>query len=388
MPPKASIDHYRFQQYVIVKLLLALRQVWRRMDPKANWPQQYVEDGIAAQLTLLVSSAQVAAATESDTYMSAVLAELGLVSTAATPVLAPRAFAGVTGSGIPLENVFELAVPRAGQAYNRMRGGVAGQILTTERERAQRRLDVALADSKGAAEADRSLAESMVTEAQRRLQNLESTEVLTREQQAQAALDEAETFIDHVAATILADTARAAEKAALATRSEAEGWVRMLNLPSCKRCVVQAGKFFRWNDGFERHPLCDCKHIPSSEAIAGDLTLDADAYFHSLSREDQDLTFGHADAEAIRLGSDVSQVVNAHRGMQLAQVFGKDVEITLEGTTRRGLANQALTTRRRDTGGTREAGAAPVRLMPETIIAQARNRDDATRLLALHGFIL
>ncbi|MFE6645670.1 hypothetical protein ACFVJS_03845 [Nocardioides sp. NPDC057772] len=387
MSPKASVDYYRRQQNILFRLLLALRLAWRQMDPKAKWPEQYAEDGIAAQIALLVSSAQVAAATEADAYLNAVLAELALAEASDSKVLAPAAFAGVAGSGVAIEDVLGITVPRAGQAFNRLRATTARRA-DVELEQARRALSEA-EEAAGRAPADRrDLADDAVRQAQRRITDLELVNARTTEENAQAALDEAETFLEHVASTILADTARAAEKAALATRNEAEGWVRMLNLPSCPRCIVQAGQFFRWNDGFERHPLCDCKHIPASEAIAGDLTLDADAYFHSLSREDQDLIFGRADAEAIRLGADISQVVNAHRGMQVAQVFDKDVAITLEGTTRRGLANQALTTRRRNTGGTREAGAAPIRLMPETILAQARDRDDATRLLALHGYIL
>lgn len=387
MPPKASVDYYRRQQNIIVRLLLALRLAWQQMDPKATWSEQYAEDGIAAQIALLVSSAQDAAATEADAYLNAVLAELALAEVSDSKVLAPAAFAGVAGSGIPIEDVLGITIPRAGQAFNRLRATTARRS-DDELEQARRALSEA-EQAAGRAPADRrDLADDAVRQAQRRITDLELVNARTIEENAQAALDEAETFLEHVASTILADTARAAEKAALATHGEAEGWVRMLNLPSCKRCIVQAGQFYRWNDGFERHPLCDCKHIPASEAIAGDLTLDADAYFHSLSREDQDQIFGQADAEAIRLGADISQVVNAHRGMQVAQVFDKDVAITLEGTTRRGLANQALTTRRRNTGGTREAGAAPIRLMPETLLAQARDRDDATRLLALHGFIL
>ena len=38
------------------------------------------------------------------------------------------------------------------------------------------------------------------------------------------------------------------------------GYVRMLNPPSC-RCSVLAGRFYRWNNGFLRHPKCDCVHV-------------------------------------------------------------------------------------------------------------------------------
>ena len=108
MPPKASVNYYRRQQNIIVRLLLALRLAWRQMDPKANWPEQYAEDGIAAQIALLVSAAQVAAATEADTYLNAVLAELALAQASDTKVLAPAAFAGVAGSGVAIQSVLPL----------------------------------------------------------------------------------------------------------------------------------------------------------------------------------------------------------------------------------------------------------------------------------------
>ena len=38
--------------------------------------------------------------------------------------------------------------------------------------------------------------------------------------------------------------------------------------------------------------------------------------FNGMSEEEQDKVFGHADAQAIRDGADIYQVVNAHRGMR------------------------------------------------------------------------
>jgi hypothetical protein len=110
----------------------------------------------------------------------------------------------------------------------------------------------------------------------------------------------------------------------------------MLNPPSCSRCVVLAGKFYRWNDGFLRHEGCDCSHIPAIEDVEDDLTTDPMVYFRSLSRKQQDDTFGKANAQAIRDGADINQVVNAttRGGVRTAQ--GGFV-YTLEGATKRGL---------------------------------------------------
>ena len=37
---------------------------------------------------------------------------------------------------------------------------------------------------------------------------------------------------------------------------------RVLVPPSCKRCVVLAGRIYRDLEGFKRHPKCDCQHWP------------------------------------------------------------------------------------------------------------------------------
>lgn len=201
-----------------------------------------------------------------------------------------------------------------------------------------------------------------------------------------------------MAVTQVQDIARMAASVAMVSSYGAQGYVRMLNPPSCSRCAVLAGRFYRWNDGFQRHPKCDCRHIPSRENLAGDLTTSPSAYFERLptttelearyplltrrmrneawiySRED---IFGVSGSKAILDGADISQVVNARRGMALAQVSRRDVLISLEGTTKRGLASRARTGRNMST-----------RLMPESIYAIARDRDDALRMLRLHGYLI
>jgi hypothetical protein len=188
--------------------------------------------------------------------------------------------------------------------------------------------------------------------------------------------------------TQIQDAARQAAATSIADRPKI-GYVRMLNPPSCSRCVVQAGKFFRYNQGFLRHPRCDCRHVPTLENVSGDLTTDPDEYFASLTREEQDRTFTKAGAEAIRLGANVGQVVNARRvtsGMSFAQVpaVKRDARgnlYTTEGTTRRGRAYLQQKALRRN-------GDVQMRLMPETILMRAKDREDAQRLLRLYGFIV
>jgi len=125
-----------------------------------------------------------------------------------------------------------------------------------------------------------------------------------------AAREAAGTWLSGVLLTVMADTGRAVVGADIAQRPALSGYTRMLNPPSCSRCVILAGKWFRWNEGFLRHPRCDCRHIPASENVSGDLTTDPYAYFNSLSKEAQEKTFGRIEARAIRDGGDIFRVVN------------------------------------------------------------------------------
>jgi hypothetical protein len=179
-------------------------------------------------------------------------------------------------------------------------------------------------------------------------------------------------------ASAVQDAGRNGASIQMAVTPAVDGYVRMLNPPSCSRCAVLAGKFYRWNQGFERHPQCDCRHIPTSENRAGDLTTDPQAYFDSLTPQAQDRYFTKAGAQAIRDGADIGQVVNARRGMAKGQLFGREAFHTFEGVTRRGQFR-----RRANAAGKR----LPARLMPESIYALAEDRDDALRLLALYGYI-
>jgi hypothetical protein len=194
-------------------------------------------------------------------------------------------------------------------------------------------------------------------------------------------------------ASAVQDAGRNGASLRMAVTPAVTGYVRMLNPPSCSRCVVLAGvkypkmggRVFRMDrDGkwvpeysatgaFERHPMCDCIPIPVNEDTAGDLATNPYAYFDSLSREEQDRTFTKAGAEAIRDGADIHKVVNARRGggVRKAQILGRELWTTLEGTSKSGQF------RRRQ-----------YRLMPESIYAIATDRADALRLLKVYGYVL
>lgn len=208
---------------------------------------------------------------------------------------------------------------------------------------------------------------------------------LTAQQELAAGVDQAVAWqhaADQLASLVLTqvfDAGRAAVSAAVTADKGVGGYIRMLNPPSCSRCVILAGRFYRWNAGFDRHPRCDCVHVPASEDTAGDLRTSPHAYFDSLSQARQDATFGKAGAQAVRDGADLSQVVNARRGMHTATAYGHRVLATREGVTRFGHFGRSGVSEK--TGG--------LRLMPEQIYRDAAgDRDLAIRLLQRFGYLI
>ena len=160
-------------------------------------------------------------------------------------------------------------------------------------------------------------------------------------------------------------------------------YVRVLDLPSCDRCVILAGRIYRDNEGFARHPKCDCQHWPVTswaEAEAAGLVTDPMVAFE----RGEVRGLSKADAQAIRDGADIQEIVNAKRGggrrpagmtnAISAEIFGRTVKATLEGTTRRAVWRKAHPN-------------LPIRLRPESIYEHAKDRADALRLLRLYGYI-
>lgn len=267
--PQASEEFYTSTQQQKLAAMVIADRLWSRMDPRGNWSEQFTSIGVL--ISAVVARTQQTITTLADRYVTAVLAELGMADNATTALL-PDGFAGWSGNGGTVDQALGWSVAAAGKAYSRQRD-------------------------------------------------------LTGEADPDTALAAGGNYLEAMVSTILADTARAATSAAITSR-ETGGYVRMLNPPSCSRCVVLAGKFYRWDTGFQRHPQCDCVHIPSTESLAGDLTVNPGAYFQSLSDAEQDKAFTKAGAQAIRDGADVGQVVNARRGMTTAQqITRNDVHV-------------------------------------------------------------
>lgn len=183
-----------------------------------------------------------------------------------------------------------------------------------------------------------------------------------------------------ISTTQTADAARASEQLGMAVRPRVVAYTRVVSAKACSRCMILAGRQYSWSTGFLRHPRCKCTMRPLQIGERVEGHDDPRDLFDGLTRAEQDQRFGKHAAEAIREGADMSQVVNARRGMTTAQA-----RYTTEGTTRRGYAGRRLGNLT-DTSGRYVRSATP-RLMPDAIIRDARDREHALELLYEHGYL-
>ncbi|GFH34299.1 hypothetical protein [Streptomyces pacificus] len=215
-----------------------------------------------------------------------------------------------------------------------------------------------------------------------------------------------------MAASEVTDASRSATGAGITGRRTIQGYIRIATSPCCARCAILSGKEFGWNRGFQRHPRCDCVHMPATLIARGrggrgrglpdrpGTVTNAKDYFNSLSRRDQDRIFTIAGARAIRDGADITSVVNARRGMYTADAYRRRVAATREGTTRRGAFYRAERRRVEERTGTRFARdriearrglpgfqLRTPRLLPEEIYRLAATRDEAIAMLRRFGYI-
>jgi hypothetical protein len=113
--------------------------------------------------------------------------------------------------------------------------------------------------------------------------------------------------------------------------------------------------------------------------------------FGRMPEAEQRRVFTVAGADAINSGADVGQIVNARRGMGIAHLAGRSLQVTSEGTTRRGLYGS----RERRAGGEfarfpgqRYSRVTTPRLLPEEIFRIADSRAEQLRLLRRYGYIV
>lgn len=170
----------------------------------------------------------------------------------------------------------------------------------------------------------------------------------------------AETFKERLAAggqrlerlvhTQVSDAGKQATAVALGSR-RGVGYIRAVNPPCCKDCAVLAGKFYRTNQGFARHPGCDCVHIPTTVVNPG-------AFGQSVDPS-QITNLTDAERQALDEGADLGRVVNANRGRS---------------------EDHMTTSELRPKGGQR--------LTPEGIYRVSATREEAIRRLRDNGYLL
>lgn len=180
---------------------------------------------------------------------------------------------------------------------------------------------------------------------------------------ADQALAVGSRHLTRIAATQVQDAARVATGVAQVNDQAVKGWIRQVTAPSCARCVILAGQFYKTNRGFRRHPHCDCVHMPCAEVIE---PQSPKALFDAMSNDELRRSgWAEADIRAINDGADLYQVTNARRGLRSVEVAGQRVQITTIGGKRR-----------------------KPRLTPESIYSVTGSRDEALRLLRANGYVL
>lgn len=181
--------------------------------------------------------------------------------------------------------------------------------------------------------------------------------------------------MDRILATQVHDAAREAGQVQMTAIREITGYQRLVEPGACDRCAILAGRIYRYNASFLRHPACRCVGVPVTDATApprNDREL-----FDAMSVAQQNRSFGLAGAQAIRDGASPQRVVNARRGMSTVQTAsGRNV-----AAPQRLYGQDLLTT---------TAGARPgrPRLMPAGIYQIAGDdRGLAIDLLQTHGYL-
>ncbi|RMB81362.1 hypothetical protein CTZ28_35370 [Streptomyces shenzhenensis] len=194
-----------------------------------------------------------------------------------------------------------------------------------------------------------------------------------------------QSLLDAIVQTAVADVGRAADSVGMTARPAVTGYIRVVEAGACSRCIILAGNEYQTDKAFLRHPRCKC----GMEPVTRDHTPDVPSpkqIVADMSEEQKRKTFGEAGAKALAEGADLGQLVNARRGMQSATVYGRKLQITTEGVTRRGFAGIRLRDFQKVQGQRYRVSRKP-RLMPEEIFRIADDREHAVRLLHQYGFI-
>jgi len=328
-----ALRHYQQQQRLTRKTVNQIQDLWRLLD--GSDLSGSWDAGVGRSMVRAVTAGQLASAGLADDYVDEIAdAEGGDPERAGA--VRPSAFAGAAADGRALDSLMYLSVITTKQ-------GVSGGLSMDDA--LMRGLNQAL-----------QLSSSEVTQA-----------------------------------------GRSAVGSSMAGKRTIQGYVRVVQPPACSRCIILAGTEYGWNKGFQRHPRCDCVHLPTT-LIARNQHLDRggfidpNAYFSRLSRAEQDRVFTAAGARAIREGADMGQIVNARRGMYTTTTYGRTLRATREGTTTRGHYYRQERARDIARGRVpadigRQYRLMSPRLLPEQIFELAGSRDEAIAMLRRFGYL-
>lgn len=346
--------------------------------------------GIGDAIFALISAAQEQAAVEAESYIRRAAAAQGI--TIEGPRVNPRRFAAIASDNRPLDTLLVSAPLKVAQGVRA--GKTPAQAKHAGEMSIRRIIETQVPDAARAANSV-VIATARSTQQPGLRAGRGSPDARARAERIRRALDTTTLSPEREADIERRLKARAAQDAAKAARELQDepivptgnpkgvslGYVRMLTPPSCDRCVILAGRWYRWNKGFERHPMCDCVHIPAAESKAQDITVDPMEYFDSLSEADQNKYFGKANSLAIREGADITQVVNQNRTKGSMFTADDGRRYTNEGLTRRSLPQHAR----------KQRGLDPMVLRPtvwQIYRDSAGNREAATQALRDFGYIL
>lgn len=331
-PQDVALAYYTRQQRLVRLTANDVQAIWRRLDLR-NVDATW-QALVAPGLLASVTAGQRDAAGQADVYVAAVAASQGVEVDPAGAIDAAL-FAGTASDGRPLKSLFYESVLEA-------------RWLLEEAEQAE--IDAMM-----------------------------------------AGLDK----LLKAATTQVADAGRTATGASITGSRTINGYIRVVNPPACSRCLILAGAEYGWNAGFQRHPRCDCVHMPARLIKKGGRhpgVFDVRSYFDGLSHAEQNRIFTVSGAQAIRDGANPASVVNARRGMYTANAYGRPVRATRDSATRRGAWFRAERQRAIERGLIPRSGRGfrltSPRLLPEEIYRLAGTRAEAIAMLRRFGYLI
>lgn len=112
--------------------------------------------------------------------------------------------------------------------------------------------------------------------------------------------------LDRIVKTLVVDAGRTATTIDMARRPKVTAYVRSLNLPSCSRCAILAGRVYYRSTGFQRHPRCDCLMTLSSRETGPELVIDPD----KAVRDGHVRGLSKADMAVLEEGGNLNRIVN------------------------------------------------------------------------------